>query len=194
MKQLDKAVLTFLKAAKGQEVDWLAVQTAIEEIKAELVPNITRFLKREQDVEDVLQDVFLNLVTYLRKRSDIRDPGAYVRRMASNASLRRLAVDARRAEDLLSADDLEATVHSNLAYQNAPPRPDQIAQKQDLIKVYFKAIRTLGTRTQELLTLDLRGLRPAEIAEITGLKKSVVEASLSRARKDAKKAFKRLAR
>lgn len=126
------------------------------------------------EAEDLVQDLYLK-VTTTPSEDEIRNPGAYLYRLAANLMLDRLRQQHRTA----ARDDAWRKTHHVLAaaedIADIPDAEAAVAARQQLQRV-ITALEALPERTQRVFRLHkFEGLGHAEIASRLGMSRSAVE-------------------
>lgn len=131
-------------------------------------------LHSSTEAEDLVQDLYLK-VTTARSVDDIRNPGAYLYRLASNLMLDRIRQQRRSA----ARDNAwRATHHVLSAVEDIADIPDAeaIVSARQRLKGVMTALEALPERTQRVFRLHkFEGLRHAEVALRLGMSRSAVE-------------------
>lgn len=124
-----------------------------------------------EEAQDTAQETFLRLHAALAKGDPIRNPRAWVFRVAHNLALNiRARETARRGEveDLSDTPDKAATIEESLLHS------------ERLSKIHH-GLQSLSAQQRRSLYLRAEGLRYKEIAEIMGISLSSVAEYVSRA-------------
>lgn len=147
---------------------------------------IGRFLSARlgsrDEAEDVLQDLFLRLGR-VEAAGDLRDPAAYIFRMALN-----LARDRRRERGRASARDAQ-WVNTNYQMAGNEPVLDQPSAEtaynaRQRIAAVQRALESLSPQCRRVFQLHkFEGLSHQEVAERTGITRSTVEKHMNTALK-----------
>lgn len=122
---------------------------------------------------DALQDTWLRLEN-AENIDSVRNPGAYLYRMAYHA-----AIDKQRAEDRrLSVGEIEAM----LDLVSPAPGPAQIAEANSDLHALVRVLEQMPKRRRDiLLAVRLDGMAQREVAERFGISLRLVELELKRA-------------
>ncbi|EON14017.1 MULTISPECIES: RNA polymerase sigma factor [Pandoraea] len=122
---------------------------------------------------DALQDTWLRLEN-TENIEPVRNPGAYLYRMAYHA-----AIDKQRAEDRrLSVGEIETM----LDLVSPEPGPAQIAEANSDLNALARVLEQMPQRRRDiLLAVRLDGLAQREVAERFGISLRLVELELKRA-------------
>jgi RNA polymerase sigma-70 factor (ECF subfamily) len=126
------------------------------------------------DADDLMQDLYLKL-TGVPVNDDIRNPGAYLYRLAANVMLDRLRQ--QRRASARDADWRRAHTAGDAAddIADAPAADDAVAARQQL-RLLVKALEDLPPQTQRVFRLHkFEGLSHAETAAKLGISRSAVE-------------------
>lgn len=126
------------------------------------------------EAEDLVQDLYLK-ITAANSDDEIRNPGAYLYRLAANLMLDRL----RRQRRTAARDDAWRKTHHVLSdFEDIADIPDAeavVAARQRL-KGVISALESLPERTQRVFRLHkFEGLSHAEVATRLGMSRSAVE-------------------
>jgi len=148
-------------------------------LRKQLLLYARSFLPNPEDVEDVIQEVYMKL-WYMRKELHQYDSvKALSVQITKHLCLNRLKVTQRRTEDL---------EHISMESEILSPYT-QLEQKDEVHQV-MKIIDRLPELQQNVLRMrHIDGFEVDEIAEITGSKPESVRMNLSRARKKVKALF-----
>jgi RNA polymerase sigma factor (sigma-70 family) len=131
-------------------------------------------LRSEAEADDLVQELYLK-VSGLPANEDIRNPGAYLYRLAANLMLDRL----RHQRRVLARDDAWRTTHHLTSPRediaDIPNAEAVVAGRQRLDKV-LAALSTLPTKTQAVFRRHkFDGIGHAQIAIEFGISRSAVE-------------------
>jgi RNA polymerase sigma-70 factor, ECF subfamily len=118
------------------------------------------------------QEVFLRLYATLKKGEQIRNPRAWIFRVAHNLGL-------KIRERQNSQAPFDADLESHIA--SAELNPEQNLLEREQTGRFHKAIQGLSEQQQRCLFLRLEGLRYPEIASALGISASAVSEFLRRA-------------
>jgi RNA polymerase sigma-70 factor (ECF subfamily) len=152
-----------------------------------------RFLRNEEDTEEVLQDVF---TTVYRKIDSFQGKSAFsswLYRITVNAAFMKLRK--RKQQPTVSIEDLSPAVRQNCLDGNdtAHERSDNISMSRELRDVIQGAINRLPEEYRAVFVLrDVDGLSNTEVGEILGLSIPAVKSRLHRSRLMLRKKLVRL--
>lgn len=143
---------------------------------------LTRLCGDASTAEDIMQDLYVRVHT-LPMDGDIREPLAFLFRMANNLYLNRLRAQAsHRARDT-AWQDLHPYIESLSEADASPNAENAVASRQELMHV-IAALGTLPEKTQTIFRLNrFEGLTQTEVARRLDISISSVEKHLSRALK-----------
>ncbi|MDV6332307.1 RNA polymerase sigma factor [Asticcacaulis sp. 201] len=147
---------------------------------------LLRFLVRlcgdESVAEDVLQDIYLKLSTQ-DIHTEIREPLAFLFRMANNMYLNRLrGENSHRVRDTAWRDLHPQAEH--LPDADATPSAETVVAARQELRAVMAALSTLPEKTQAIFRLHkFDGLTQPEVAKRMDVSISSVEKHLSRALK-----------
>ena len=156
-----------------------------EELHGNLRAFISRRVRNQSDVDDLVQRVLLQIVKGLGSLRDAERLHAWVYRTARNvivdhyrSSIVRREVPSGGTEDLALADGADS---------QAPSEDDERAALQELAACMTPMIRQLPPAYREAITLaDLQGLNQAEAAARVGVSVSGMKSRIQRGRKQLK--------
>ncbi len=130
-------------------------------------------LRNHHDAEDAAQETFFRYWRY--RRRDIRDPRAWLARVAW-----RVALDRRKPEAEVGLEDAAREV---LALRAQGAGPEEIAATRQMAALLDRLIDSLPRELRETLPLaTVEELSSAEIAEVLGIPEGSVRTRLLRAR------------
>jgi RNA polymerase sigma-70 factor (ECF subfamily) len=147
-----------------------------------------RFVRNENDAQEILQDVFLSAWRNLPGFEGRAQFGSWMYRVTVNAALMFLRARNRHPEVML--DDIEPGTLHKVAEQSVhgssedwSQRPDEQFQSEELRRHIQTAVDALpdGLRTV-FLVRDVEGLSTEETADLLGLSLPAVKTRLHRAR------------
>jgi RNA polymerase sigma-70 factor (ECF subfamily) len=152
---------------------------------------VTRILHRREDVEDVVQQVFLKAYVSIR-RFDMRSAfSTWLYKIAVNEcwdSLRKKKVRPLVYESDLSEEQVER-LDSYAQADRSPSGHDEQIQARDLVE---RLLSSLSEEDREILLLkEVEGLSVTEIAEIFDLNVNTVKVRMFRARANMMEAYRR---
>lgn len=145
-----------------------AVTTAYLENHAFLKRFLTRFVFKQQDIEDIAQEAFLRAYS-AEKRCEIGQPKAFLFRIARNVALTRLKKQSRQISGYFG----EAAPSGEVGFE---PGTDDQLEAQQSVALYCAAVAALPKKCREAFLLrKVHGLSHKEIAEHMSLSVSSVE-------------------
>jgi len=156
-------------AVEGAAPAPLDLETAWQRFSDALRSFLGRRMRRPEDAEDVLQQVFLKLAS--APPGDLPDErlGAWLYRVARNA-----AVDAHRREHVRATESLAPDAASEA------PDEDTLAALAGCLE---PMLRTLPeTYAEALREVDLAGRKPRDLAAELGLSHSAIKSRVQRGR------------
>jgi RNA polymerase sigma-70 factor (ECF subfamily) len=122
--------------------------------------------------QEAVQEVFLRLYVTLRRNVDVRNPKAWIFRVAHNYGLKVLS-----QQNSLQAFDPE--LEARLAAPEASPEMEVLERERTLR--FHRAVENLSDQQRRCLFLRLEGLRYPEIGEALGISASTVGEFMRRA-------------
>lgn len=145
-----------------------AVTAAFLESSDFLKKFLARFLRVQQDIEDVAQEAYLRAYV-AEQRESIEQPKAFLFRVAKNLVLTRLSRKSRQITDYIEEADASAIMQVEAGL-------DQELEAQECLGLYCEAVASLPEKCRQVFLLrKVHGLNHKEIAERLGLSVSSVE-------------------
>jgi RNA polymerase sigma-70 factor (ECF subfamily) len=129
--------------------------------------------------QEATQEVFLRLYTTMRKGEEIRNPRAWIFRVAHNLGLK-----IRARQNPLVPFDPEMEAHLS----SGAPDPEQTLVDRERALQFHRAVEGLSEQQRRCLFLRMEGLRYPEIGVTLGISASAVGEFLRRAVLRLKKA------
>lgn len=161
----------FVRIAGGDE---LAFQPVFHHYNRELLPFIVRLTGSKEAAEEVIQEVFLRLWQQRDKLNGIRNPRAWIIRIASNIActyLRKQITESRLYEKLQTSPSFNATPENELA-------------AKEITRRIREAVLRLNPSERRVFELSRdRGMSIPEIAESLGLSPHTIKNQLTTALK-----------
>lgn len=144
------------------------------EIRSALHRYASRFFKRPQDIEDLVQEAFVNMLE-AQKNTTIESPKSYIYRTTRNLALNEISKSSNKFTEYLGdfPDESVSPI--------GPQLEDEIEAKErlDLLCV---AVRQLPPKCQRVFILRrIYGYSQKEIAEEMGISVKTVEVHLTKA-------------
>ncbi len=131
-------------------------------------------LRHAHDAEDVVQETFLRVVKHKRELAEVRDPKAWLARIAW-----RIAVDRRRAMPA-APDDPDAILAQ---LQARGLSAEQFVARREMKELMEALVGALPAELREPLQLStVEEMPSAEIAQVLGVPEPTVRTRLFRAR------------
>jgi RNA polymerase sigma-70 factor (ECF subfamily) len=165
-----------LAAVRSQETALLKLQEQVARLFEEARGDVYRYLLtlgiRPPQAQEATQEVFLRLYATLRKGETIRNPRAWIFRVAHNYGLK---IRARQDSEVPFDPELDATL---LAHAADPEK--EMAERERLAR-FHGALQNLSDQQRRCLFLRMEGLRYPEIAAALGISASAVGEFLRRA-------------
>lgn len=133
---------------------------------------LSRFLRVQQDIEDVAQETYLRAYV-AEQRESIEQPVPFLFRVAKNLALTRLSRKSKQITDYI--EEAGASVVEETA-----AAADEELQAQECLGLYCEAIASLPEKCRQVLLLrKVHGLSHKEIGARMNLSVSSVEKYLS---------------
>ena len=134
---------------------------------------LRRFLHRQQDIEDVVQEAYLKAYT-AEKSKDIEHPKAFLFTIAKN-----IAVNELRKKTVQITDYIEEC--KTLPSQTSESNLEHELEAQQSLGLYCEAVAALPERCRRVYLLRrVHGLRQQEIATSLGISLRMVEKHLQK--------------
>ena len=147
-----------------------------EASKAALRRYLGRFFARSQDVDDLLQEVFVRAYA-MEARRPILMPRAYLFRVAKHVALNEIARRKNSATD--SVEDFE---QPDVIGSDTQPGVEQLVDGRRRLALFSNAVAALPSQCRKVLVLKkIEGLSQREIADRLGIAESTVEKHLAKA-------------
>ena len=145
-------------------------------VKDKLYRFALRFLRNEDEAQDVVQDV---LIKAWHQRDELRNAEAWCMRLTRNLSLNKLKSGHRSRTEGLAEDDRYASHAAN---------PYAQTETQDAMTHVRTLLQKLPMKQQQVLELrDVEGYSYQEISEVLSIDLSQVKVNLFRARQTLRK-------
>src|SRR6516162_8693074 len=148
------------------------VSRLFEEARTDVYRYLLTLGIRPPQAQEATQEVFLRLYATLQKGEDIRNPRAWIFRVAHNHGLK---VRARQDSELPFDPELDSSL---LAHAADPEK--EMAERQRLAH-FHRAVQNLSDQQRRCLFLRMEGLRYPEIGAALGISASAVGEFLRRA-------------
>ena len=143
---------------------------------------VGRVIQRQEDVEDVCQEVFLKVFEKLKRFRGESRLSTWIATIAYNTSITQLRKSGRRKEQSMD-DKPELT-----AWEKDTAENHKVAEKDEVRKYLLESIEKLPVNYRTVITLfHLEEFSYKEMEEITGMPEGTIKSYLSRARKLLKK-------
>jgi RNA polymerase sigma-70 factor (ECF subfamily) len=172
----------------------LSLAGAVEAHYTELKVFLARRVGSTSMAEDIIQELWLRVAGQqpgpqqdnapdpagadtmpAELREDIRNPRAYLYRVAANLAIDRLRQD-RRRQEVVSAEPIPETVSDN------QPLPDQVLAGRQAFQLLQAAIRDLPEKCRQVFLLYRgEGLTMQQIADRQGISVKTVEKHIAKA-------------
>lgn len=132
-------------------------------------------LRNHHDAEDATQETFLRVLRYGKRLASVRNPRAWLARVAW-----RVALDRRRSAPEVSLQDAAQTV---LELKAAGRTPEEIAAESQMAALLERLLATLPHELREALALStVEEMSSADIAAVLEIPEATVRTRLLRAR------------
>lgn len=160
--------------SKGGAKGSVDMGSVYNEARAGLVRYISRYFKRSQEAEDVVQEAFVKVIEAQRER-EIQSPKAYLYQTARHLALSQLKKSSFRLTDamgdILPESDLLITASMEEQYEVS-----------ENFEVFCRAVRSLPVKCRRAYVLcRVYGFSQKEVAEHMGISLKGIEGHLARA-------------
>ena len=144
------------------------------DLRTGLMRFASRYFKKPQEIEDVVQEAFVKVIEAQRQR-DIHFPKAYLYQATKNLALQQLDKSAYRLTDTIG--DL---LPESVLLESVPL--EQEFESQQRLALFCRAVRTLPIKCQRVYILRrVYGFSQKEIAERLDITVKTVESHLTKA-------------
>jgi RNA polymerase sigma factor (sigma-70 family) len=144
------------------------------EVRASLVRYTSRYFKRSQDAEEVVQEAFVKIIEAQRKR-DIHSPKGYLFRTARNLSLKQLNKKSYKLTDELG----DILTEPDLLISKSM---EEQFEARENFEMFCRAVRALPVKCRRAFVLcRVYGYSQKEIAVHMGIGQKAVESHITRA-------------
>jgi RNA polymerase sigma-70 factor (ECF subfamily) len=173
--QATPAAKTPVKAtAERRTAERLDLEGIYLDVRASLLRYASKYFKRTQEAEDVVQEAFVKVIEAHRKRQ-IHSPKSYLFRTARNLSLAQISKSSYRLTDELG----DLLTESELM---ASKTLEEQFEARENFEVFCRAVRTLPVKCRRAFVLcRVYGFSQKEAADRMGIGIKGIEAHLSRA-------------
>ena len=133
---------------------------------------LSRFLSREQDIEDVAQEAYLKAYSAEQDKGEIAHPKAFIFSIAKNIALNELNRKSRQMTDYIEECQASAVLEASANTENT-------VEARESLGVYCEAIASLPEKCRHVYLLrKVHGMAHKEIADRLGISLSTVEKHL----------------
>ena len=144
------------------------------EIRATLTRYVSRYFKRSQEAEDVVQEAFVKVIQ-AQKQRDIQSPKSYLFRTARNLSLAQISKTSYKLTDEVSDILTDSELHMTKTMEEE-------FEVRENFEVFCSAVRNLPVKCRRIFVLcRVYGFSQKEVALRMGITLSAVEGHLTRA-------------
>jgi RNA polymerase sigma-70 factor (ECF subfamily) len=156
-----------------------SIETEVTQLFDELREPLHRYLSSFglslQDVEEIVQEVFLSLFLHLRDKKPRSNIRGWTFRVAHNLGLKRREKNQRTLRLVVGSE--ECLLESQL---DAAPNPEEQVSSAQKRRRLLAVVNALSDQDRRCLYLRAEGLRYREIAEVLGISLGGVASSLAR--------------
>lgn len=169
-----------------QQGDQEAFGTLVERYEAKLTRYGKKFLSRHEDIQDIVQDVFLSAYQNLQGFDAAKKFSPWIYRIAHNAFVNALRKQSYRPQLLPDFDTL-------LSYHVAEDPMHSERERREMAQMIEKGLEGLAPKYREALVLHfLEELSYKEIAEVLQIPQGTVGIRIMRAKEALRRTYERL--
>jgi RNA polymerase sigma-70 factor (ECF subfamily) len=154
----------------------VSLQDKVAELFQDLRPDVYRYLLtlglHPPQAQEATQEVFLRLYVTLRRHDDVRNPKAWIFRVAHNLGL-------KIRSQQCAQQPFDPQLETRLADPQSGPEAS-LLQRERMVR-FHRAIENLSEQQKRCLFLRLEGLRYPEIGAALGISASAVGEFMRRA-------------
>jgi RNA polymerase sigma-70 factor, ECF subfamily len=165
-----------LAAVAGQATAGTELQEQVARLFEEARGDVYRYLLtlgiRPPQAQEATQEVFLRLYATMRKGETVRNPRAWIFRVAHNHGLK---IRARQDTELPFDPELDSSLVAHAA------DPEKQLAERERLQHFHRAVENLSEQQRRCLFLRMEGLRYPEIGAALGISASAVGEFLRRA-------------
>ena len=172
-----------LIATEIQQGNIDAIGVLIDRYETKLKRYGMRFLTHDDDIEDVVQEIFIKAYQNIQSFDPKRKFSSWIYRIAHNEFINHIRYHAR---DPLPFFDFE--VDTLIPHPFSDDTPESDLERKETKELMDRALKKLDSKYREILLLFYyEELSYEEIADILRIPKSTVGVRLNRAKKELKK-------
>ena len=161
------------QSAKEHMPEAADIVNSFMEIRSALMKLASRYLKKNHEIEDVVQEACVKALE-AQSKTRIRSPKAYLFRSTKNIALKEIAKSASRLTDNLGDLSPETVLPEETSLE------DQL-ESRERFELFCRAVRSLPLKCQRAFILrKVYGFSPKEIAEQLDISVKTVESHLTR--------------
>jgi RNA polymerase sigma-70 factor (ECF subfamily) len=161
--------------ARHRSIKISGVSIAFLEHTGFLKKFLAKFLRNEQDIEDVAQEAYLKAYSAEQDKGSIEHPKAFLFSIAKNIALNELTRKSRQITDYIEEclPDMAQSLHSSSTVEGE-------VEADRSIGLYCEAVASLPEKCRRVYLLrKVHGLSHKEISERLNISRSAVEKHLS---------------
>jgi RNA polymerase sigma factor (sigma-70 family) len=161
----------------------LEFNNQVLQLSRKLFLHAFRFLRRQDEAEDAVQEVFIRL---WNKREELEKYNSL--EALAVTSVRNYCIDILRRRKIMTNEDQE----NHKGIHDTSPSPSEAMENNESWQILNKIIQQLPDLYREIVTLkDIDGLSYEEIVDVTGQNVNTLRVNLSRARKMIRDEYKK---
>jgi RNA polymerase sigma-70 factor (ECF subfamily) len=158
----------------GQNIDPKGMDQVYRETRVGLVRYISRYFRKTQEAEDVVQEAFVKVIEAQRER-EIQSPKAYLYQTARNMAFTQQSTKAFKLTDMVG----DVFPESDLLLTKSMEEQYEVREN---FEVYCRAVRSLPVKCRRAFVLcRVYGYSQKEVAAHMGVGVKAIEGHLARA-------------
>ena len=173
-------------ALRVQKGDSEAFGLLVERYEAKLLRYGRKFLPRQEDIEDIVQDVFVSAYQNIKSFDTARRFSPWVYQIAHNAFVNALRKHSRNPLTMVDFDTF-------ISHHVAEESPDMEREHGEMKMLIEQGLEQLAPKSREILVLYyLEEFPYQEIADILQVPLGTVGVRLKRAKEQMRKAYEKM--
>lgn len=170
--------------AKCQQGDERSFYSFYNIYKNDIQKMILHLLGPDDEIDDVIQDVFLQIYKSLNSFKYNSKFSTWLYRLTINTVLQHLRKKYKKGNREVNLDDND-DIYNSIAFNSEATTPEDDLHKKERIKAVYITLNTLAPKKRIVFILhEIQGLQPEEIAKMVGAPVLTVRTRLFYARKE----------
>lgn len=176
-KDSDEKIAKFIQSGRAE-----AFGIIVERYEAKLKRYGTNFLSSHEDIEDIVQEIFIKAYENIQSFDPLRRFSPWIYRIAHNAFVNKLRKSSREKWSFMDLDTLTAHDESEEGEEH---------DRDEIKRMIDRALKKIDAKYREVLTLYyIEDLSYKEISDVLEVPTSTVGVRLSRGKDALRKAYK----